>query len=99
MIKRIVKIELLADKVEEMQAIFKESKHHILEQDGCFHVEMLRCTAPDNIFFTFSIWESVEALDAYRRSELFGKVWPRTKALFAQPAQAWSTQLEDSPWQ
>jgi len=99
MIKRIVKIELLADKIEEMQAIFRETKHLILAQEGCLQVELLRCTAPDNIFFTFSIWESEEALDAYRRSALFGQVWPRTKALFAQPAEAWSTQLDDSPWQ
>jgi len=99
MIKRIVKIELLADKIEEMQAIFRETKHFILAQEGCLQVELLRCTAPDNIFFTFSIWESEEALDAYRRSALFGQVWPRTKALFAQPAEAWSTQLDDSPWQ
>jgi len=71
----------------------------ILAREGCFHVELLRTMSPDNIFFTFSLWESEEALNAYRHSELFKGVWPRTKALFAAPAEAWSTQLDDAPWQ
>jgi len=98
MIKRIVKIELKSDKIEAFQAIFAESKMKILANEGCFHVELLRCKKPDHIFFTFSIWETEEALNAYRHSELFGQVWPKTKALFAAPAEAWSTELEDSPW-
>jgi quinol monooxygenase YgiN len=99
MIKRIVKIELKSDKIAEFQAIFQESKMKILGQEGCFHVELLRCQAPDNIFFTFSMWESEEALNAYRKSELFGSVWPKTKACFANPAEAWSTTLDDAPWE
>ncbi len=99
MIKRIVKIELKSDKIADFQAIFKESKHNILEREGCFSVELLRCGDPDNIFFTFSVWESEEALNAYRKSELFGKVWPKTKACFDKPAEAWSTTLEDAPWE
>ena len=99
MIKRIVKIELEAENIAAFQAIFQESKMNILAKEGCFHVELLRCTAPDNIFFTFSLWESEEALNAYRHSDLFGDVWPRTKALFSKPAEAWSTKLDDAPWQ
>ena len=34
---------------------------------------------------TLSHWDSADALDAYRSSELFGVVWPATKALFAAP--------------
>jgi len=98
MIKRIVKIELKSDKIEAFQAIFAESKMKILAREGCFHVELLRSKKPDNTFFTFSIWESEEALNAYRNSELFGEVWPKTKALFLNPAEAWSTKLDDSPW-
>jgi len=98
MIKRIVKIELNSDKIDAFQAIFQESKMKILDREGCFHVELLRCKNPDNVFFTFSMWESEEALNDYRNSELFGSVWPKTKALFAKPAEAWSTTLDDSPW-
>ena len=53
MIKRIVKLELQADKVEDFQAIFAESKMKILAQEGCFHVELLRSVSPDNVFFHF----------------------------------------------
>jgi len=45
------------------------------------------------------MWESEEALNAYRKSELFGSVWPKTKACFANPAEAWSTTLDDAPWE
>lgn len=99
MIKRIVKLEILADKAEEFQRIFAESKMKILAREGCFHVELLRSVSPDNVFFTFSLWESEEALNAYRHSEMFGVVWPKTKALLANPAEAWSTHLDDAPWQ
>lgn len=99
MIKRIVKLEIQPDKAGDFQKIFEESKMKILAREGCFHVELLRCTSPDNIFFTFSLWESEDALNAYRNSEMFGGVWPKTKALLANPAEAWSTQLDDAPWQ
>ncbi len=99
MIKRIVKLEIQADKAADFQNIFEESKMKILAREGCFHVELLRCVSPDNIFFTFSLWETEDALNAYRRSEMFGQVWPMTKALLAKPAEAWSTQLDNAPWQ
>lgn len=99
MIKRIVKLEIQADKTEDFQRIFEDSKMKILAREGCFHVELLRTMSPDNIFFTFSLWESEDALNAYRHSEMFGVVWPKTKALLANPAEAWSTKLDDAPWQ
>ncbi len=99
MIKRIVKLELQADKIDDFQAIFAESKMKILAREGCFHVELLRSMSPDNVFFTFSLWETEDALNAYRHSEMFKDVWPRTKACLANPAEAWSTQLDDAPWQ
>ena len=40
---------------------------------------------------TYSHWESEEALNKYRDSELFKSVWSFTKALFAEKPQAFST--------
>lgn len=78
------------DKVEDFKAIFKENWKLIAGFNGCKHVELLQDTLHHNIFFTFSIWEGEEYLNAYRDSELFGKVWGRTKVLFNDKPQAWS---------
>ena len=34
--------------------------------------------------------EDVESLNRYRHSELFGVVWPATKALFAAKPEVWT---------
>jgi quinol monooxygenase YgiN len=44
-----------------------------------------------NIFVTYSHWESEEALNQYRDSQLFKSVWSFTKTLFSEKPQAWST--------
>ena len=40
------------------------------------------------VFFTYSVWDSPAHLDAYRNSELFRTTWAKTKAWFADRAQA-----------
>jgi quinol monooxygenase YgiN len=90
MIKRLVKLTFRADKTDEFIQIFEESKQKILAREGCLHVELLRGIAPETVFFTFSIWESEAALDAYRHSDLFVETWAKTKALFSERAEAWS---------
>jgi heme-degrading monooxygenase HmoA len=37
---------------------------------------------------TLSIWASSGHLNAYRKSALFGEVWPQTKSGFAHPPRA-----------
>lgn len=92
MIKRIVKMTFQADKVEEFLTVFESSKQHIRDFPGVQHLELLRSTPNDHILFTFSIWESEEALENYRHSDLFKSTWAKTKPLFASKAEAWSTQ-------
>jgi quinol monooxygenase YgiN len=47
-----------------------------------------------NIIFTHSTWLNEEALENYKKSKLFGEVWPKTKKLFASEAVAWSLTLK-----
>ena len=56
---------------------------------------MLTDPADLSIRATLSRWESEDALNAYRRSELFGVVWPSTKALFRAPAEVWSYEVAE----
>jgi heme-degrading monooxygenase HmoA len=93
MIKRIVKLTFQEDKTDDFIQIFEESKDKIRAMSGCQHVEMLRAVEPDNVFFTFSIWDSEVHLNAYRNSELFGSTWKKTKALFSDAPQAWTVDL------
>jgi hypothetical protein len=91
MIRRLVKMTFQPDKTEDFIAIFEASKLKIRGMAGCQHLELWR---REHIFFTYSIWESEEALNNYRQSELFKDTWSRTKALFAAKPEAWSLELQ-----
>ena len=95
MIKRIVKLTFQEDKVNDFIKIFEKSKSKIKANKGCHHVELLQVMKDSNIFFTFSIWDDEAALNNYRHSLLFEKVWAETKALFSDKPEAWSVQLID----
>jgi quinol monooxygenase YgiN len=71
MIKRIVKMEFRVDKVEEFKHIFKTSCSKIKARKGCHHVELLQDVKNPCLFFTFSIWDEEDDLNAYRDSELY----------------------------
>ena len=96
MIKRIVKLTFEEDKIEDFLKSFDENKKNIAAFDGCLHLELLRCSSPSNIFFTYSFWESESQLNAYRNSDLFKTVWAKTKILFADKPEAWSINFSDS---
>lgn len=95
MIKRIVKLTFEPANIEQFREIFKQSKQKIKGFKGCHHVELLQGVKEPNIFFTFSIWDSDDALNEYRHSELFQQTWARTKKLFSDKPEAWSVSLED----
>lgn len=92
MIKRIVKMSFVPNKVEEFKTVFKENRVLIASFKGCSHVELLQDKLHANVFFTFSIWESEDFLNAYRDSELFETVWNKTKVLFNQKPEAWTVE-------
>ena len=90
MITRIVRMEFQAEHLEEFQQIFDRTKHRIRKFPGCLHLELHRDPSHQTVRYTFSIWESNEALENYRNSELFKQVWPKTKILFASRPLAYS---------
>jgi quinol monooxygenase YgiN len=97
MIKRIVKMTFRPDATEQFVAeVFGPSKASIRAFEGCRHMALWRHTDAPHVLFTLSEWESAAALEAYRQSDLFRATWAKTKALFAQPAEAWSVELADA---
>lgn len=90
MIVRIVKMTFREEEVNNFLTLFEERKKLIRGFEGCNHLELWQGANEDNVFFTYSIWDSEEHLDHYRFSELFKDTWAKTKALFEDKPQAWS---------
>ncbi len=68
---------------------FDRYRPHILASPGCLYLSLHQDLDDPQVLFTISRWESAQALEDYRRSELFREVWQQTKALF-ESAAAWS---------
>ena len=90
MIVRIVKLTFQEEYINDFITISKESKELIRNFEGVKKLELLRCSTNGNVFFTHSHWESEDALEKYRQSELFKSTWAKTKPLFSEKAEAWS---------
>lgn len=93
MLLRIVKMTFAADKCDDFISTFNERKHLIAGFDGCNGVELLREIQNPNIFFTYSRWDTLEHLEAYRQSELFNETWGIVKQWFAGKPEAWSVEV------
>ena len=92
MITRIVRMQFRTGECEAFMDIFNASKHLIRQRDGCQHLRLYNEAGLPEVFFTYSVWTSAAHLDAYRNSELFRTTWTKTKALFADKAEAWSVE-------
>lgn len=90
MIVRIVHLTFNPGDVTKFLSVFDESADQIRSADGCRHVELLRSAQFDNMFTTYSLWDSEDHLNRYRSSDLFKQVWDQTKVLFAAPPAACS---------
>ena len=90
MLIRIVRMTFRPDGVEEFLEIFHQSQPLIRGFAGCLHLELLQDADNPLIYNTLSHWENAEALETYRRSDLFRQTWARTKLLFADKPQAFS---------
>ncbi len=76
--------------IEEFLSNFHQNKEKIRNFEGCQFLELYRDKENENIFFTYSYWNSEEDLNIYRNSDLFKSVWAKTKTLFNDIPQAWS---------
>lgn len=90
MFVRIVKMSFEPSKIEVFLENFNEKKENIRNFKGCRFLELYRDKQQDNIFFTYSYWETEADLENYRHSALFKDVWSKTKPLFNAKPEAWS---------
>lgn len=90
MLIRIVRLTFEPAHVPDFLALFRQSELRIRQQPGCQHLELWQDADHPHVYCTCSHWDDAAALNTYRRSALFGEVWPATKRLLAAPAQAFS---------
>lgn len=90
MLIRIVKLTFKQENISSFEAIFEETKEKIINFKGCAHLELYQDMKNPAVFFTYSHWENEAALEAYRDSDFFKKVWSKTRMLFQDKPQAWS---------
>lgn len=91
MLIRIVRMTFRTDAVDAFLENFELNKNSIRNFPGCTHLELWEDPTSKNIFMTYSHWDSEEALNQYRDSELFKSVWSFTKALFSEKPIAFSS--------
>jgi hypothetical protein len=90
-IQRIVKMTFHKNHCEAFETYFNEIKNQVGNQPGCHGVKLLKEENETGVYFTYSVWDSQEHLDAYRFTPLFKMVWPKVKEWFADKPEAWST--------
>lgn len=83
MLIRLVRMTFRPDELEVFLDHFDRSAPHIRAFPGCRHLELWHEAAAPTVVTTYSLWDDVDALDAYRRSDLFRTTWARVKPLFA----------------
>jgi quinol monooxygenase YgiN len=91
MLIRVVRMTFKPEAVDAFLENFESNKLSIRNFPGCYHLELWQDQNSENIFMTYSYWESEEALNQYRDSELFKSVWSFTKTLFSEKPQAFSS--------
>lgn len=96
MLIRIVKLTFQPSETENFQQLFSQNKHAIRHFEGCRNLELYQDTHRPEIFFTYSYWDDEAALENYRHSALFKKVWANTKILFGDKPEAWSVDRLES---
>ena len=90
MLVRLVRLTFQPESVAEFLALFAATQAQIRQQPGCQHLALWQVAGQPHTYCTLSHWHDEAALNAYRRSALFGEVWPATKRLLAAPAEAFS---------
>lgn len=92
MIIRIVKMSFAPEHVHAFTVLFARQQQQIRHFPGCRHLELWRLHPDGPVFFTYSHWESADALEQYRRSALFAETWAATRVLFNGRPEAWSVE-------
>lgn len=90
---RVVRLTFDESTIDAFEELYSKHAEAIASQPGCVGVELVTDTSDPYVRATISRWDSEDSLNNYRGSELFGEVWPATKALFAGKPEVWSYKI------
>lgn len=90
MIIRLVTMTFHPKNVPSFLILFEKNKEKIRAFDGCEELKLIQNKNNPQEISTLSHWTSVAKLNNYRKSSLFGEVWPETKKLFSSIPKATS---------
>ncbi len=94
MIKRIVKLHFKQNQAQVfLNDILPLQKRFTRNFPGCHHLELWVSKDDPDLIFSYSYWETVDALNQYRMSKKFEEFWKKTKALFSSRAEAYSIEV------
>jgi quinol monooxygenase YgiN len=94
MIVRIVSLQFEAANAETGKQLLKNVASRVRETEGCSHLQILFDVHHSGKVFTLSQWESLAALNKYRKSEFFVNFWSNMRPLLEKEAIARSTYQE-----
>lgn len=89
---RVVKLTLAPHHIEDFKQVWIGHKSSIANMQGCISLQAYQDHKEPHIFFTISQWENEHALDNYRYSDFFKKLWSTVKPMFTEKAMAHSLQ-------
>ena len=92
MIVRLVKMTVRDAQVKEFKEFVMLVRAKILNFAGCQYLDILQDIHHNNIFFSYSHWDSEEDLENYRQSAFFKETWAKASLLFKEKPRAWSTE-------
>lgn len=93
MLVRIVKLTFNEESMDFFFQEFDKSKALITNFKGCSGMRMLQDMNQKNIVMTYSHWDDENALNNYRNSQVFLRLWNKIKPHFKDKPQAWSHEI------
>ncbi len=87
---RLVRMTFRKDKAQDFYIFFESVKQQIRDFKGCLHIALLKDEKQVNVYAFYSVWESKEHLEEYRKSDFYRRIWSQTKAMFDTPPSVWS---------
>ena len=99
MILRIVKMELIENKIELFEHFRENLKEEKLKQEGCLHHDFFCDKDNCLIFFSYTIWATEKHLRKYKKTELFKEVARTLRTFCLKEPVAWTVEnVFNSPY-
>lgn len=87
---RIVRLSFKEEYIQDFERLFEERKQQIRAIDGCTQLALWADKQDAGVFYTYSIWQHADHLEAYRVSTLFQETWGQVKQWFKEKPLAFS---------